>query len=207
MNHTIGQPLRIFPGPVRSLHVRGLPIREVADLFECCVHKFAWVQPHLDGWNVEVSYVRVGVVLGVLPDKAIIFQRTAETPPIIITPKQTLSQAYQLFRLEGGFADLTVDDWGLMQTMASETSLDDLLDARKVSVPDMWQEDIAIAEVWIAEPQCLRESHMQLEGPVGIERVLQDELQAFLQVNPEFAGVFHQEVVASPPAAVEVECD
>jgi hypothetical protein len=151
MNHTIGQPLRISSGPVHCSLVRGIPIREVADLFESCVHKFAWVQPYLNGPDGDVYYARVGIVLGVLPDKAIVFQRTADTPPIVLTPKQTLRESYQLFRLEGGFSGLTMEDCVLMQTTAAKTSRDDLVEAQERLVHALSAEDIAAAEAWTPE--------------------------------------------------------
>ena len=148
MTHAIGQPLRIMQGPVKGSLLKSVPIPKVAELLEGGeVKKYVWIQAYKYGPNTMVSYGRVGIVLGTT-EHGIIFQRTADSKPIFIGYKSTLSKSYQLFRLEGTFAGLTEDEIGDMQMAAIRTPQHALLEACDVEVPVVRVEDIPAADVW-----------------------------------------------------------
>ena len=149
MSHAVGQPLRISNAPVTSTLLQCVPLTRVAELLEGNrrVKKYVWVQSYKEGANSTVSYGRVGIVLG-STEGGIIFQRTADSDPILILFKQILRDSYQLFRLKGTFTDLSEDRISDMQLTAVRTPEEVLLEACDVEIPDVRVEDIPEADVW-----------------------------------------------------------
>ena len=203
MTHAIGQPLRIMQGPVKGSLLKSVPIPKVAELLEGGeVKKYVWIQAYKYGPNTMVSYGRVGIVLGTT-EHGIIFQRTADSKPIFIGYKSTLSKSYQLFRLEGTFAGLTEDEIGDMQMAAIRTPQHALLEACDVEVPVVRVEDIPAADVWspVSNPARKGVSEESKESEESESESSDDESPPkFQQVRKRWASP-PGSPPASPPAA------
>ena len=110
---------------------------------------YGWLHPSaLGNWGFLVSVVQVGMVIGISPERKIIFQRVRESAPMAIGERQLASQALYFFRIPGTFSQQEIRDAEARWSGMNQT----LLHRAVAALPSVPLQDVPVGDVFVPEP-------------------------------------------------------